>query len=70
MCPHMQFNAYALAEIAARQQDNGVLVHPSVAFHIRRGDKVTSKESKEYNGEVYVKKLLTVAPMSTFILVL
>jgi hypothetical protein len=66
MCPHMQFNAYALAEIAARQQDNGVLVHPSVAFHIRRGDKVTSKESKEYNGEVYVKKLLTVAPNVDF----
>lgn len=46
MCPHFQFNEQTLEEIERHKIDNGVPVSlngTSVAFHIRRGDKIRAK---------------------------
>jgi len=65
-CPHLQFNDAAKRLIGEYQQRYGLksasLSHPSVAFHVRRGDKVAIGESQKFDGQAYVQRLLRAAP--------
>jgi hypothetical protein len=84
LCPHMQFNEHALRRMAEFRRANGIEPMddsrlPSVAFHVRRGDKTgfvpprnnnrtkvrKLPESMVYYGDVYVQKLLSVTPPNT-----
>ena len=63
MCPNLQFNPTATAAIMERRRQYGVperLASPSIAFHIRRTDKLWI-ESPLYPAEDYVKKALQMA---------
>jgi hypothetical protein len=67
MCPSMQYNADTQAkvdEIRVAHSLPRLLEEdkPSVAFHVRRSDKVSQGESELTDGKVYVDKLLEVAP--------
>jgi hypothetical protein len=68
-CPHLQFNEKARRRLTEYKLSHGVPEFdadlPSVAFHVRRGDKLR-RESRKYSGFVYVKKLLAVAANVTF----
>lgn len=61
MCPDMAFNTRTLQEIQQLLEENrlpnDLFTTTSVGFHVRRGDKVTSKESKLFSGDNYVDKL-------------
>jgi hypothetical protein len=67
MCPNLQFNEQAtMAMTAFREQANvpafdGATIGNSVAFHVRRTDKLIT-ESRLYTGEEYVSRLVAVAP--------
>ena len=92
MCPHMQFNDHARQRIYDYQHTHGgedvpddesttnsskkKPLLPSVAFHVRRGDKTKGDnpadpkngetgESELFTGEDYVQKLLEVTPPNT-----
>ena len=63
MCPNLQFNPTAKAALEERRQQYGIPQHlasPSVAFHIRRTDKLWA-ESPLYPAGDYVKKALQLA---------
>lgn len=67
MCPSMRYNDETQAkvdEIRLRHSLPSLLEEdkPSVAFHVRRSDKVSQHESELTEGKVYVEKLLEVAP--------
>ena len=61
MCPNMQFNARAQKHMAQLRTEHGIpddfQLKTSVAFHVRRRDKV--KEAPLHAGEAYVRKLQT-----------
>ncbi|CAB9507528.1 expressed unknown protein [Seminavis robusta] len=60
-CANLQFNDQAYAEIQRiKQQANipDLTATPSVAFHVRRGDKTDTKESKAFSGMAYVDRFL------------
>lgn len=67
MCPNMRYNAATLARIAAVQSKYNLpryseIPTPTVAFHVRRSDKVTRGESLAYAGQDYVDKLVARVP--------
>lgn len=68
MCPDMEFNTRTLQEIQQLLEENRVpndfFSTTSVGFHVRRGDKVTSKESKLFSGDKYLDKLKRAVPIS------
>jgi hypothetical protein len=69
MCPHLQFNAETQRRIAEQKLANGIpdftRTSNSVAFHVRRGDKL-KQESRKFLGDEYVDKLQSVASNVTF----
>jgi hypothetical protein len=66
-CPHIQFNAQTRQEIEAIKDRHGLPNYAdtersnSVAFHIRRGDKIYT-ESRAFAPEEYVKRFLSISP--------
>lgn len=61
MCPSLQFNHRTKLEIEQIFEDNGYPnfgATKSVGFHIRRTDKVSTGEMKEYSGDDYVLRLI------------
>jgi hypothetical protein len=71
MCPHLQFNPATELRIADLKRSYGVPLdwdpnQPSASFHIRRGDKITNRESSKYDGAVFVHKLKQITPNATF----
>ena len=75
VCPQLQFNTETKQEITAYRHQheipdlrsnpttttrNSTRSGISVAFHVRRTDKITSRESRSYAGQEYVDKLVKV----------
>ena len=72
MCPSMQFNEMARKMIARKKREHGILDDfigllggganknsTSVAFHVRRTDKIAQKESIKFKGQEYASFLVT-----------
>jgi hypothetical protein len=67
LCPHMKLNEETLTEVHDLKNLHGFpsFREDSVAFHVRRTDKL-EMESRLYRGEEYVAKLLAVAKNEDF----
>lgn len=67
MCPSLRYNDETQAKVDEIKASHALpnlleLDKPSVAFHLRRSDKVEQGETTLMAGKLYVEKLLEVAP--------